>query len=207
MRWYANRQGGSKSSESVRPSAKFDKYKADDPFKKKNLKTNFAYVYKCGRIPCRINHGSVRHKLHWDIAPHLLDYDPILLHLAEGFAETTHPYVFIASKGFTELLEAKGSQEKTAPLTKKLVVILRQTLRSTNQDVFVRALDGLRLLSGCVGPEMNPHLASLLVQVNQKGRFRGIEAKINETIEAFAYNGGDAAIKAIKAKVPTFTIC
>jgi hypothetical protein len=35
----------------------------------KKHKTNFGYVYSAGGIPCRIQHGSVRMRLKWDIEP------------------------------------------------------------------------------------------------------------------------------------------
>jgi len=88
-----------------------------------------------------------------------------------------------------------------------LVFILRQSLKSRNPDVFARALDGLQLLSTCVGPALDSHLSALLVQVNRKSLFKGLETKINETIEILAENGGDRAVKIIKTKVPTFSMC
>eukprot|EP00470_Lotharella_oceanica_P010882 CAMPEP_0170190108 /NCGR_PEP_ID=MMETSP0040_2-20121228/48627_1 /TAXON_ID=641309 /ORGANISM="Lotharella oceanica, Strain CCMP622" /LENGTH=192 /DNA_ID=CAMNT_0010437903 /DNA_START=35 /DNA_END=613 /DNA_ORIENTATION=- len=192
----------------MRPSAKFDRDPADDPFAKRGLKTNFAYVYKCGRIPCRINHGSVKHKLQWDVDPSHLDFDPLLVILAEGLNECQHPYVFIASRAFEELLESKGALDKTLPLTKKLVFTLRESLRNRNVEVFSRTLDALKQLSKLVGPAIDPYLSSLLVQVNRKGpKYKPFEAKILETIETFARNGGDGAVKAIKLKVPTFVFC
>merc|ERR1712146_605980 len=98
--------------------------------------------------------------------------------------------------------------EKTLPLTKKLVYTLRESLRHSNVEVFSRTLDSLRQLSNLVGPAIDPYLNFLLVQVNRKGpKYKPLEAKILETIETFARNGGDAAIKSIKSKVPTFVFC
>jgi hypothetical protein len=46
------------------------KIKSSDPFAVgKKHKTNFGYVYSAGGIPCRIQHGSVRMRLKWDIEP------------------------------------------------------------------------------------------------------------------------------------------
>ena len=53
-----------------KPSDKFMKIKTADPFSGgKKHKTNFGYVYSSGGIPCRINHGTVSHKIHWDKNP------------------------------------------------------------------------------------------------------------------------------------------
>jgi hypothetical protein len=53
-----------------KPSEKYSKIKSSDPFAMgKKHKTNFGYVYSAGGIPCRIQHGSVRMRLKWDIEP------------------------------------------------------------------------------------------------------------------------------------------
>jgi len=53
----------------IKPSDKFSK-KSSDPFANGDKKkSNFVYVYQAGGIPCKIVHGSVRLKLHWDIPP------------------------------------------------------------------------------------------------------------------------------------------
>ena len=53
-----------------KPSDRFMKIKTADPFSGgKKHKTNFGYVYSAGGVPCRINHGTVTHKIHWDKSP------------------------------------------------------------------------------------------------------------------------------------------
>jgi hypothetical protein len=51
-----------------KPSDRFMKIKTADPFGQNNKKhkTNFGYVYASGGVPCRINHGTVNHKISWD---------------------------------------------------------------------------------------------------------------------------------------------
>ncbi|GAB5363579.1 hypothetical protein AAMO2058_000895800 [Amorphochlora amoebiformis] len=191
-----------------RISSKLDKDKpTKNPFGKTKLKTNFGHMYKNGRVPMRINHGSVNHKLHWDISPEELDYDPIAMHLAEGLCETQHPYVFLTSQGFKELMEANGATDKTIPLTRQILLVLRGALRSENEDVFSRALDALQQLSRTVGPEIDGHLKNLLSQVNKKSKFKSLEQHITQTLEAFVQNGGEGVLAIIKAKVPTFVYC
>jgi len=53
-----------------KPSERFQRVKYSDPFATtKKHKTNFGYVYSAGGIPCRIQHGSVKMNLKWDIEP------------------------------------------------------------------------------------------------------------------------------------------
>merc|ERR1712087_845084 len=38
----------------------------------------FASLYTNGGVPCRLVHGSVKHKLAWDTPPEQLPFDPVL---------------------------------------------------------------------------------------------------------------------------------
>ena len=42
-------------------------------------KTAFAAVYSRGEIPCRLQHGSVKHKLQWSCAVESVPLDPLLV--------------------------------------------------------------------------------------------------------------------------------
>ena len=57
-----------------------------------------------GGIPCRINHGGVKHTLLWSRPVEDIPYDPYLLLFAEGLRETVHPHTFVARTAFAELL-------------------------------------------------------------------------------------------------------
>ncbi|XP_075400598.1 PACRG-like protein isoform X3 [Tenrec ecaudatus] len=43
----------------------------------------FAAIYSKGGIPCRLVHGSVKHRLQWECPPENLPFDPLLITLAE----------------------------------------------------------------------------------------------------------------------------
>ncbi|PNI76005.1 PACRGL isoform 24, partial [Pan troglodytes] len=43
----------------------------------------FAAIYSKGGIPCRLVHGSVKHRLQWECPPESLSFDPLLITLAE----------------------------------------------------------------------------------------------------------------------------
>ncbi|KAF5926990.1 hypothetical protein HPG69_001623 [Diceros bicornis minor] len=90
----------------------------------------FAAVYSKGGIPCRLVHGSVKHRLQWDCPPENLPFDPLLITLAEGLRETKHPYTFVSKEGYRELLLVQGAPEKAVPLLPRLIPVLKAALLS-----------------------------------------------------------------------------
>jgi len=183
---------------------KFDKNKAADPFASKRLKSNFAVVYTNGGIPCRINHGGVKHSLQWDRPPSEIPFDPLLVTCAEGLIEKEHPYVFISRLAFRELLESEGGVDKVIPLVGRIIPHIRTALRSEDSDTFLASLAALDQLSNAVGPELNPHLSSLLAPMNQKMRDKKLAPAVTNTLQLTASNGGPLAFNMIKTKIPTF---
>ena len=55
-------------------------------------KTAFGTAYANNAVPCRLSHGSVKHKLSWSQPVSALAYDPLLITFFEGIRETRHPY-------------------------------------------------------------------------------------------------------------------
>lgn len=193
-------------SRTDRLSKKFDKVPSGNPFaKSSSAKSNFAFVYSQGGIPCRINHGGVYSRLQWDEDPATLDYDPLLVTISEGLNETKHPYVFVAQHAFKEMLEAPGAAAKTAPLVPQIVRHLRACMLCKTEGPFAAALNAIRQLSDCVKEELNPHMGALLIQINKKSFERSFKEVIFETLLALDANGGPAASRLIKAKVPCFS--
>uniref|UniRef100_A0A4X2K5V1 Parkin coregulated like n=1 Tax=Vombatus ursinus TaxID=29139 RepID=A0A4X2K5V1_VOMUR len=157
-----------------RPSDKLNP-KTIDPFSDQpRAPSAFAAIYSKGGIPCRLVHGSVKHKLQWDCLPETLPFDPLLITLAEGLRETKHPYTFVSKEGFKELLLVEGAAEKTVPLLPRLVPVLKAALTHSDGEVFGRGLNALVQLSGVVGPSLNDHLKHLLTS----GSLMIIKAKI-----------------------------
>ncbi|NXS40182.1 PACRL protein, partial [Balaeniceps rex] len=103
----------------------------------------FAAIYAKGGIPCRLVHGSVRHRLQWECLPETVPFDPLLVTLAEGLRETKHPYTFVSKEGFKELLMVEGATEKAIPLLPHLVPVLKASLAHSDDEVFGRGLDAL----------------------------------------------------------------
>ncbi|XP_063191436.1 PACRG-like protein isoform X2 [Chroicocephalus ridibundus] len=47
----------------------------------------FAAIYAKGGIPCRLVHGSVKHRLQWECLPETVPFDPLLVTLAEAHSD------------------------------------------------------------------------------------------------------------------------
>ncbi|XP_037685432.1 PACRG-like protein isoform X2 [Choloepus didactylus] len=66
-----------------RPSDKLNP-KTINPFgEQPRAPSAFAAIYSKGGIPCRLVHGSVKHRLQWECPPENLPFDPLLITLAE----------------------------------------------------------------------------------------------------------------------------
>ncbi|XP_057358114.1 PACRG-like protein isoform X3 [Manis pentadactyla] len=111
-----------------RPSDKLNP-KTINPFgEQSRAPSAFAAIYSKGGIPCRLVHGSVKHRLQWECAPENLPFDPLLITLAEGLRETKHPYTFVSKEGFRELLLVQGAPEKAVRLLPRLIPVLKAAL-------------------------------------------------------------------------------
>ncbi|XP_032807953.1 PACRG-like protein isoform X2 [Petromyzon marinus] len=86
-----------------RPSARLNP-KTIDPFSDRTRPISaFATIYAKAGIPCRLVHGSVKHKLHWDTPPEDIPFDPLLITLAESHSD---PEVFLRGLEALEQLSA-----------------------------------------------------------------------------------------------------
>jgi hypothetical protein len=154
-----------------RPSAKLCP-KTIDPFSTSNSTNNspFLNAFTSGRIPCRLVHGSVRNRLAWNTSIDDLNYDPILVLLAEGLRETAHPLPFISRQGFTELMSNVNARPKTISILPKLINPIKLALNSNNDEVFEGALNALTQLSTVVGNELDKYLKTYLSIVSIRRR-------------------------------------
>ncbi|EDO38477.1 predicted protein, partial [Nematostella vectensis] len=190
-----------------RPSDRLNP-KTVDPFNDKTQKSSFAAVYASGGVPCRLIHGSVKHKLQWDTPPDNLPFDPILITLAEGLRETKHPYTFVAREGFREMLDVEDSPERTTPILPKLVFPLRAALSAPDLEVFQNSLDALVQLSFVVREALNPHLKTLLPHVSRRLMDKSLKEKIISSLQHIERNCGRESLPIIKLKVPTYqSVC
>ncbi|NXU88020.1 PACRL protein, partial [Xiphorhynchus elegans] len=150
----------------------------------------FAATYAKGGIPCRLAHGSVKHKLQWECLPETVPFDPLLVTLAEGLRETKHPYTFVSKEGFKELLVVEGAAEKAIPLLPRLVPVLKATLAHADDGVFERGLDALVQLSAVVGPSLNDHLKHLLTNLSRRLMDKKFRKKVTVTLQNLEQYGG-----------------
>ncbi|MBN3309462.1 PACRL protein, partial [Amia calva] len=150
----------------------------------------FSAIYSKGDIPCRLVHGSVRHKLQWDSPPETLQFDPLLVTLAEGLRETKHPYTFLSREGFRELLLVHRAAEKATPLLPRLVPALKAALAHPDAGVFERGLNGLVQLSEAVGPALNDHLKPLLTCLSRRLMDKQCKEKVIGALQRLEAHGG-----------------
>ncbi|XP_012864658.1 PREDICTED: PACRG-like protein [Dipodomys ordii] len=191
-----------------RPSDKLNP-KTINPFgEQSRAPSAFAAIYSKGGIPCRLVHGSVKHRLQWDCSPESLPFDPLLITLAEGLRETKHPYTFVSKEGFRELLLVKGASEKAVPLLPRLIPVLKAALIHSDDEVFVRGLSALVQLSVVVGPSLNDHLKHLLTSLSKRLMDKKFKEPITSALQKLEQHGGNASLLIIKSKIPTYcSIC
>ncbi|NXI44146.1 PACRL protein, partial [Galbula dea] len=164
----------------------------------------FAAIYAKGGIPCRLVHGSVKHKLQWECLPESVPFDPLLVTLAEGLRETKHPYTFVSKEGFKELLMVEGATEKAVPLLPRLIPALKAALVHSDDEVFRRGLDALVQLSAVVGPSLNAHLKHLLTSLSRRLMDKKFREKITDALQKLEQYGGKATVAIIKSKIPIY---
>ncbi|XP_070613077.1 PACRG-like protein [Erythrolamprus reginae] len=188
-----------------RPSDRLNP-KTIDPFNiQSRIPSAFASIYAKGGIPCRLVHGSIRHKLQWDSHPATLPFDPLLINLAEGLKETRHPYTFISQEGFKEMLSVEGAAQKTLPLLPRLVPVLKGALAHSDDEVFRRGLDALVQLSAVVGFWLNSHLKQLLSSVSKRQMSKKFKEQTMEALQKLEQYGGKESLTIIKSKIPTYS--
>ncbi|XP_004624713.1 PACRG-like protein [Octodon degus] len=191
-----------------RPSDKLNP-KTINPFgEQSRVPSAFAAIYSKGGIPCRLVHGSVKHRLQWDCPPENLPFDPLLITLAEGLRETKHPYTFVSKEGFRELLLVRGAPEKTIPLLPRLVPVLRAALVHSDDEVFERGLSALVQLSVVVGSSLNDHLKHLLTSLAKRLMDKKFKEPITSALQKLEQHGGSGSLIIIKSKIPTYcSVC
>ncbi|XP_002737923.1 PACRG-like protein [Saccoglossus kowalevskii] len=188
----------------TRPSDRLNP-KTIDPFNERGPKSAFATVYANGGVPCRLVHGSVKHKLHWDIPVEEVAYDPVLITLTEGLRETKHPYIFVAQMGFKELLEVYESSEKILPVLPKIIAPLRAALSHSDGQVFEGSLNSVVQLSAAAGAHLNPHLKQLLGCMSKRSMEKKYKDKVATALQQIEQSCGRESLPIIKAKVPTYS--
>ncbi|XP_054855581.1 PACRG-like protein [Eublepharis macularius] len=187
-----------------RPSDRLNP-KTIDPFGvQPRAPSAFAAIYSTGGIPCRLVHGSVKHKLQWQCHPETLPFDPLLITLAEGLRETRHPYTFVSKEGFREMLLVGGAVQKVVPLLPRLIPVLKAALTHSDGEVFERGLAALVQLSTVVGPALNDHLKHLLSSLSKRQMSKKFKEQTTDALQKLELYGGKESLAVIKSKIPTY---
>ncbi|KAI9353575.1 parkin co-regulated protein-domain-containing protein [Obelidium mucronatum] len=125
-------------------------------------KTAFSAAYSKGGFPCRLEHGSVKHKISWSQPVSTLSYNPLFITLMEGLRETKHPFLFLVPNALKELILSPNARSKIEPLLAQSVPPLRNALSSKEKSTILAALDTVHSLGTCLGAGLLPYLAALL---------------------------------------------
>ncbi|KAM5194416.1 PACRG-like protein isoform 1-T2 [Mantella aurantiaca] len=200
----ASTSTSSASGVRAKPSDKLNP-KTIDPFAEPHRSPSpFAAIYSKGGIPCRLVHGSVKHKLQWERPPETIPFDPLLINLTEGLRETRHPYTFVSQEGLKELLMVPGAAEKALPLLPKLAASLKGALVHSDGAVFERGLNGLVQISAVVGPALNIHLKNLLTGLSKRLMDKKYKDSVTTALQKLEHYGGKESLTMIKSKIPTY---
>ncbi|KAH0616283.1 hypothetical protein JD844_027289 [Phrynosoma platyrhinos] len=152
----------------------------------------FAAIYSKGGIPCRLIHGSVKHRLQWDLAG-MATSECNVLPLSQGLRETRHPHTFVSKEGFKELLLVEDAAQKAIPLLPRLVPVLKVALAHSNDEVFERGLNALVQLSAVVGPALNDHLKHLLSSLSKRQMSKKFKEQTTDALQKLEQYGGKNA--------------
>ncbi|KAI8995718.1 parkin co-regulated protein-domain-containing protein, partial [Gaertneriomyces semiglobifer] len=176
-----------------------------NPLGNKKHTTSFSSLYSKGGIPCRLDHGSVKHKVAWTTSPERLDYNPLFITFLDGLRETQHPYIFIVRNGLKELLDAPGAAEKLLPILPAIVAPLRAALTTKDKETLLSGLDTLSRISNLVGPSLNPYLSSLVPPIASRVLHADLRETVYETLRTCELAGGEQALKIIRNLCPTYS--
>ncbi|KAJ3113041.1 hypothetical protein HDU96_003851 [Phlyctochytrium bullatum] len=148
----------------AKPSARLNP-KAVNPMGGSSVKTAFSLAYSKGSVPCRLQHGSVKHKISWSQDPSTLDYNPLFVNLLEGLRETEHPYTFLVPEALKDMIAAPGAKDKIVGLMGMATRPLRLGLGSKDKRTILVSLDLLPRLGACLGKPLLAHLPTILPTV------------------------------------------
>ncbi|KAJ3236681.1 hypothetical protein HDU81_010540 [Chytriomyces hyalinus] len=145
-----------------------------------NHKTAFSAAYSKGGFPCRLEHGSVKHKVSWAQPVASISYNPLLATLFEGLRETEHPFLFLVPHAVKDMLLAHNAREKVEPMIASAIPSLRHALSSKHKSTILSSLETVKHLGACLGSSLLPYLPSLLPPIALHSHSR--DNQIKETV-------------------------
>ncbi|KAI8607368.1 parkin co-regulated protein-domain-containing protein [Chytriomyces sp. MP71] len=140
-------------------------------------RTAFAAAYSKGGFPCRLEHGSVKHKIFWGQPVETVAYNPLLVTLFDGLRETEHPFLFLVPNALREMLLAYKAREKVEPLIASAIPSLRHALGSKHKSTVLSSLETVKHLATCLATSLLPYLPALLPPIALHSHSRDAQIK------------------------------
>jgi hypothetical protein len=83
---------------------------------------------------------------------------------------------------------------------------LRAAFLSPDMNIWMRALDSLKLLSETVGHNLTSQIHIILAQLNKKMTLnKNVREKVMNVLNTIEERGGKDALEVIRQKIPTYT--
>ncbi|KAI8912561.1 parkin co-regulated protein-domain-containing protein [Gorgonomyces haynaldii] len=182
------------------------KLKIVSPLGNEKHKTPFSAIYSKGGVPCRLEHGSVKHKIIWHKLPQSLDYNPLFLTFLLGLKEDSHPYTSLVERGLCDLIDAPEALQKIFTLMPQVVGPLRAGLTLQGDRFFV-SLQVFRKLVLLLGENMVSSLTALLPPIASKimNKDPKVREAVQDTLTDVQLNCGPDALKILRQKCPTYS--
>ncbi|KAJ3269578.1 hypothetical protein HDV01_001220 [Terramyces sp. JEL0728] len=181
-------------------------YQIVAPLGNKKHFTSFSAIYSKGQIPCRLQHGSVKHKLVWTQEVSSLDYNPIFITFCDGLRESQHPFRFIVEIGLIDLIGSSGAYEKILPLMPSAISALRNGLAQKEKKQFLTALKVLKSLICLLKEDFQQFLGTLLPPIASRILVpdTDIREAVQEVLMEAQVNCGPQTLEIIRKRVPTY---
>ncbi|KAI8906082.1 parkin co-regulated protein [Powellomyces hirtus] len=161
-------------------------------------------MYARGEIPCRLNHGSVKHKIAWTSPIEHIDITTLLPAFFSGLIETQHPYATIVQQGIRDLLSTHH-HSLPAPLLPLLIPPLRAALSCRTTPTFSAALCALTQLAECVGEDLAPFVRVLVPPVAARVLDGLWRERCFEALGVVECQGGEKVGSVVRALCPTYS--
>lgn len=198
---------------------RFDQERVAPAFGQGARGSHFAQAYQRGSLPCRIDHGSSRNYIHWDLPVDQLRQrrEELLSLCAEGLRETQHPYALIARLAFADLAAMTACDQLHEETLRRVVASMRTALMSEptapqKQQKPVpqqgsggggparSALVALRVLAAAEGPRLAPHLHMVLPPIGKFFHSRAYRELAQEAILDMEQLCGPEAMQAMRSR-------
>ncbi|TPX35012.1 hypothetical protein SmJEL517_g02465 [Synchytrium microbalum] len=178
-----------------------------EPLGGKSHSTAFGTVYVRGGIPCRLQHGSVQHRISWTAPPSGLSFSALCPLFITGLLETHPQYRFMAHQGLVELVSsAPGAIQLGFP---SCIAPLRAVLSNgADKGASLVALRVLGIMVERLSPDTLASSCGMLLPPISRlavSKDRELNDATHSMLRTWEESGGPQVLKLIKARIPTYT--